>query len=261
MALEVAAGEAAAAVVHVADVEDHLGPGGFGGGIGGVGVGDDEIDAFGFAVADLVGLHHELAVFGAVVDGAEHDHASAVGELSVGNGVVLAHVNGVFLEAEGAAQPVDGGDGVAIAETGNECGARLCCHARSMLQPDGERLGKIGSIVEENEEMNYLWLAGAILSEVIGTSSLKASEGFTRLLPSVVVVIGYGLAFYCLSQTLKTMPVGVAYAIWSGLGTVLIALVGLVLYKQKLDSAAIVGMALIIAGVLVMNLLSKSAAH
>lgn len=130
-----------------------------------------------------------------------------------------------------------------------------------MLQPDGERLGKIGSIVEENEEMNYLWLAGAILSEVIGTSSLKASEGFTRLLPSVVVVIGYGLAFYCLSQTLKTMPVGVAYAIWSGLGTVLIALVGLVLYKQKLDSAAIVGMALIIAGVLVMNLLSKSAAH
>ncbi|WP_260706512.1 DMT family transporter [Edaphobacter flagellatus] len=109
--------------------------------------------------------------------------------------------------------------------------------------------------------MNYLWLAGAILSEVIGTSSLKASEGFTRLLPSVVVVIGYGLAFYCLSQTLKTMPVGVAYAIWSGLGTVLIALVGLVLYKQKLDSAAIVGMALIIAGVLVMNLLSKSAAH
>lgn len=130
-----------------------------------------------------------------------------------------------------------------------------------MLQPDGERLGKIGSVVEENEEMNYLWLAGAILSEVIGTSSLKASEGFTRLLPSVVVVIGYGLAFYCLSQTLKTMPVGVAYAIWSGLGTVLIALVGLVLYKQKLDSAAIVGMALIIAGVLVMNLLSKSAAH
>jgi small multidrug resistance pump len=109
--------------------------------------------------------------------------------------------------------------------------------------------------------MNYLWLAGAILSEVIATSSLKASQGFTRPLPSIVVVVGYGAAFYFLSQTLKTIPVGVAYAIWSGLGTVLIALVGLVLYKQTLDRAALAGMALIIAGVLVMNLFSKSAAH
>jgi small multidrug resistance pump len=109
--------------------------------------------------------------------------------------------------------------------------------------------------------MNYLWLAGAILSEVIATSSLKASEGFTRVLPSVAVVIGYGVAFYCLSQTLKTIPVGVAYAIWSGLGTVLIALVGLVFYKQRLDAAAMAGMGLIIAGVLVMNLLSKSTRH
>lgn len=109
--------------------------------------------------------------------------------------------------------------------------------------------------------MNYLWLAGAILSEVIATSSLKASNGFTRLLPSALVVVGYGVAFYCLSQTLKTIPVGVAYAIWSGLGTVLIALVGLVFYKQRLDAAAMAGMGLIIAGVLVMNLLSKSAAH
>jgi len=109
--------------------------------------------------------------------------------------------------------------------------------------------------------MNYLWLAGAILSEVIATSSLKASAGFTRPLPSVVVVVGYGAAFYFLSQTLKTIPVGVTYAIWSGLGTVLIALVGLMLYKQTLDRAAIVGMVLIIAGVLVMNLFSKSAAH
>lgn len=109
--------------------------------------------------------------------------------------------------------------------------------------------------------MNYLWLAGAILSEVIATSSLKASNGFTRLLPSVLVVVGYGTAFYCLSQTLKTIPVGVAYAIWSGLGTVLIALVGLVLYKQRLDAAAMAGMGLIIAGVLVMNLLSRSTGH
>ena len=109
--------------------------------------------------------------------------------------------------------------------------------------------------------MNYLWLAGAILSEVIATSSLKASNGFTKLVPSLAVVIGYGAAFYFLSQTLKTIPVGVAYAIWSGLGTVLIALVGFVLYKQRLDAAAVAGMALIIAGVLVMNLLSKTTAH
>ncbi|MBS1820717.1 MAG: multidrug efflux SMR transporter [Acidobacteria bacterium] len=109
--------------------------------------------------------------------------------------------------------------------------------------------------------MNYLWLAAAICSEVFATSSLKASEGFTRLLPSLSVIAGYGAAFYCLSQTLRTIPVGVAYAIWSGLGTVLIALVGVVLYRQVLDRAALLGMTLIIAGVLVMNLFSKSGAH
>ncbi|HMF64546.1 MAG TPA: multidrug efflux SMR transporter [Edaphobacter sp.] len=109
--------------------------------------------------------------------------------------------------------------------------------------------------------LNYLWLAAAICSEVFATSSLKASNGFTRLWPSVAVVIGYGAAFYFLSQTLKTIPVGVAYAIWSGVGTVLIALVGFVLYRQALDRAALIGMTLIIAGVLVMNLFSKSAAH
>ncbi len=106
-----------------------------------------------------------------------------------------------------------------------------------------------------------LWLAAAILSEVIATSSLKASNGFTRLWPSVAVVAGYGAAFYFLSQTLRTIPVGIVYAIWSGVGTVLIALVGFVIYKQTLDRAALFGMALIIAGVLVMNLFSKSAAH
>jgi small multidrug resistance pump len=109
--------------------------------------------------------------------------------------------------------------------------------------------------------MNYLWLAAAICSEVFATSSLKASEGFTRLLPSIAVVAGYGVSFYCLSQTLRTIPLGVAYAIWSGLGTVLIALVGAVLYRQMLDRAALLGMTLIITGVLVMNLFSKSAAH
>jgi small multidrug resistance pump len=109
--------------------------------------------------------------------------------------------------------------------------------------------------------MNYGWLIAAIFSEVIATSSLKASNGFTRPLPSIAVVLGYGIAFYCLSQTLKTIPVGIAYAIWSGMGTVLIALVGLFFYRQTLDRAAVVGMALILAGVLVMNLLSKSTAQ
>lgn len=109
--------------------------------------------------------------------------------------------------------------------------------------------------------MNYLWLVAAILCEVFATSSLKASNGFTRLGPSIAVVAGYGAAFYFLSQTLKTIPVGVAYAIWSGVGTVLIALVGFVVYRQVLDKAALIGMTLIVIGVLVMNLFSKSSAH
>lgn len=108
---------------------------------------------------------------------------------------------------------------------------------------------------------DVLWMAAAILSEVIATSSLKASNGFTKFSPSVVVILGYGAAFYCLSQTLKTIPVGIVYAIWSGVGTVLIAMVGFLIYKQALDCAAVIGMTLIIAGVLVMNLFSNSAAR
>lgn len=109
--------------------------------------------------------------------------------------------------------------------------------------------------------MNYLWLGLAIVCEVIGTSSLKAAENFTRLWPSVVVVVGYGAAFYFFSLTLKTIPLGVAYAIWGGIGTVLIALIGFVVYKQALDAAAMIGMTLIIAGVIVMNLFSKTVGH
>jgi small multidrug resistance pump len=109
--------------------------------------------------------------------------------------------------------------------------------------------------------MTYLWLLMAICSEVLATSTLKASESFTRPLPSVIVVLGYGFSFYCLSQTLKTMPVGIAYAIWSGIGTVLIALVGLLVYRQTLDRAALLGIGMIVAGVAVLNLFSKSAAH
>jgi small multidrug resistance pump len=109
--------------------------------------------------------------------------------------------------------------------------------------------------------MNYAYLFAAIICEVIATSALKAAEGFTRLWPSVVVVVGYGLAFYCLSLTLRTIPVGIAYALWSGIGIVLIAAVGWVFYRQPLDWPAILGMALILTGILVINLFSKTAGH
>jgi small multidrug resistance pump len=108
---------------------------------------------------------------------------------------------------------------------------------------------------------NYLFLTIAIIAEVIATSALKASNGFTNLLPSILVMIGYGIAFYCLSLTLRTIPVGIAYAIWSGAGIVLVSLIGWALYGQKLDFWAIVGIGFIILGVLIVNLLSSSAAH
>lgn len=107
----------------------------------------------------------------------------------------------------------------------------------------------------------WLLLALAIVAEVIGTSALKASEGFSRLWPSVVVVAGYGTAFYCLSLTLRQIPVGIAYAVWSGAGTVLVAAIGVLLYRQKIDLPGLLGIALIVAGVLVLNLWSKSGAH
>lgn len=109
--------------------------------------------------------------------------------------------------------------------------------------------------------MNWLYLTIAILSEVVATSALKASAGFTRLYPSILVVGGYALAFYFLSLTLRTIPVGVAYAVWSGAGVVLVCLVGWWVYGQKLDLAAAAGIALIVAGVLVLNLVSKATSH
>lgn len=102
--------------------------------------------------------------------------------------------------------------------------------------------------------MHWVFLMVAIVSEVIATSALKASESFSRLGPSAVVVLGYAAAFYCLSLTLKTIPVGVAYAIWSGAGVVLIALIAWILYGQALNLAAILGIALIVAGVVILNL-------
>lgn len=106
--------------------------------------------------------------------------------------------------------------------------------------------------------MAYFYLSLAIVLEVLATSALQASNGFTRLWPSIVTAAGYAAAFYCLSLTLRTMPVGIAYAIWSAVGIVLIAMVGWVFYRQPLDAPALIGMALIIAGVLVVNLFSKS---
>jgi small multidrug resistance pump len=111
------------------------------------------------------------------------------------------------------------------------------------------------------DAMNYVYLFAAIVSEVIATSALKAAEGFSRFWPSVIVIVGYGLAFYCLSLTMRTIPIGVAYAIWSGVGIVLIALVGLLFYRQSLDAPALIGMALILAGVLIINVFSRTAGH
>jgi small multidrug resistance pump len=109
--------------------------------------------------------------------------------------------------------------------------------------------------------MHWLYLTIAIVAEVAGTSYLKASAGFTKLWPSLAVLAGYGMAFLFLSLTLERIPVGVGYAIWSGAGVTLIALIGWLKYGETLDPPAIVGMALIVAGVIVLNLFSKTAAH
>lgn len=102
--------------------------------------------------------------------------------------------------------------------------------------------------------MSYLYLALAIVAEVVGTSALKSARGFTRALPSLVVVLGYGVAFYFLSLALETIPVGVAYAVWSGVGVVLISLIGWLVYRQALDRPALFGIGLILAGVVVIQL-------
>ena len=101
----------------------------------------------------------------------------------------------------------------------------------------------------------------AIISEVIATSALKQSEGFTHLWPSLIVVIGYGLSFYFLSLTLSVIPVGIAYAVWSGLGIVLITIIGWLMFGQTLDLPAVAGTLLIISGIVLMNFSSKSVGH
>ena len=106
--------------------------------------------------------------------------------------------------------------------------------------------------------MHWLVLSIAIVAEVIATSALKASNEFTRFWPSLVVVLGYAVAFYCLAVTLRTLPVGVVYAIWSGAGIALIGLIGWLVFGQVLDAPAIAGMALIVAGVAVINVFSNT---
>lgn len=110
-------------------------------------------------------------------------------------------------------------------------------------------------------KIGYLYLSFAIVAEVIATSALKASEGFTRPWPTTIVVLGYGAAFYFLSLVLKTVPVGVAYAIWGGAGIVLIALIGWLVLKQPLDLPAVIGIGLIVAGVAVIQLFSTATPH
>ncbi len=106
--------------------------------------------------------------------------------------------------------------------------------------------------------MTYLYLFLAIVAEVIATSSLKAAEGFTKLGPSLLVVIGYLAAFFLLSLVLRTMTVGIAYAIWSGVGIILLAIVGAVAFREITDTPAVIGMGLIIAGVIVIHVFSQT---
>ena len=107
--------------------------------------------------------------------------------------------------------------------------------------------------------MGYLYLAIAIAAEVVATGALKASDGFSKLGPSIVVVVGYGIAFFLFSLALKTLTVGVAYAIWAGMGIVLTAIVGVIVFKEIPDTPAVLGMALIVVGGLVINVFSKTA--
>jgi len=109
--------------------------------------------------------------------------------------------------------------------------------------------------------MGYWYLTIAIIAEVLATSALKESEGFSRLVPSLIVLAGYGASFYFLSLVLQTIPIGVAYALWAGLGIGLITIVGVVMFGQKMDLPAVIGIALIVSGVFVLRVFSSYASH
>jgi len=106
--------------------------------------------------------------------------------------------------------------------------------------------------------MHYIYLGIAIIAEVVATSAIKSSSEFTKLIPSMIVVVGYGISFYYMALVLRTIPVGITYAIWSGLGIVLVTLVSIVLYGQIPDLPAVIGMSLIISGVVVIHIFSKT---
>jgi small multidrug resistance pump len=118
-----------------------------------------------------------------------------------------------------------------------------------------------GGSTETIMPIHYIYLFIAVAAETIGTSALQASQQFTRLVPSLIVVIGYGFAFYFMGLALKYMPVGIVYAIWSGLGIVFIAAIGFVVFGQKLDLPAIIGLAMILSGILVIHIFSSSSGH
>ncbi|MCP4009159.1 MAG: multidrug efflux SMR transporter [Proteobacteria bacterium] len=109
--------------------------------------------------------------------------------------------------------------------------------------------------------MPYLYLTIAIVTEVVATSALKASAEFTKLFPSLIVIVGYGISFYFMTLVLRTIPIGITYAVWSGVGIVLVAVVGALLYRQVPDLPAIIGMGLIIIGVVVIHVFSKTISH
>ena len=112
-----------------------------------------------------------------------------------------------------------------------------------------------------NMPIHYVYLIVAVIAETIGTTALQASQQFSRLLPSLIVLFAYGFSFYMMGQTLKVMPVGIVYAIWSGLGIVLIAAIGYVVFGQRLDLPAVLGMVLIVTGILIIHLYSKASHH
>lgn len=114
------------------------------------------------------------------------------------------------------------------------------------------------SLTLNRRSMSYLFLTIAIIAEVIATSALKASQGFSVLMPSIITILGYAVALFFLSLTLKTIPVGIAYAIWSGAGIVLISTIGWIFFKQNLDLAAIIGLGLMLGGIIVINVFSNS---
>lgn|SRR5690554_5758688 len=106
--------------------------------------------------------------------------------------------------------------------------------------------------------MSWFYLIIAIFAEIIATTALKKTEGFSQLAPSILTLLGYGIAFFFLSLSLRTIPVGIAYAVWSGVGIVAISLIGLIAFKQSLDLAAVIGIGFIVLGVLILNIFSKS---